>query len=66
MTDKEKLIALLDEWGVPYFAGPDFVSVGYGPKCPLIESSKVDGYCGFFTDFEFDAEGNFVKMGAWE
>lgn len=27
---------------------------------------RVDGYLGFYTSFEFDAAGAFIKVGAWE
>lgn len=68
MTDKEKLIALLNEWGVPFsqhvVVDPDSPGqiVGVGRE----GSDKVSGYSGFFTDFEFDLEGKFQCMGAWE
>lgn len=56
MTDKQELIGLLTKWGVKYSVEknhPDNIMV-YG------------GYEGFFTEFEFDANGAFIKMGAWE
>lgn len=28
--------------------------------------SKVTGYLGFFTEFEFTIDGKFIQMGAWE
>lgn len=28
--------------------------------------SKVGGYSGFYADWVFDAEGKFLKTGAWE
>ena len=74
MTDLEKLTALLGEWGVPYAAGDGEVQVGQpiggggigvGADHPGDEA-KVGGYTGFYTLFTFDAEGRFVKMGAWE
>jgi hypothetical protein len=27
---------------------------------------KVAGYSGFVTDIEFDADGKFIQLGAWE
>ena len=69
MTDREKLKALLDEWGVPYledqFSEQPSVTVGRSLR-GLPESGKVTGYRRFFTDFEFDDVGSFVRMGAWE
>ena len=59
MTDKEKLIALLNEFGI------EFVDNGTSIKCEE-GMDKVGGYTRFFTDFEFSEDGKFVKMGAWE
>lgn len=74
MTDKEKLLALLSEWGVPYKQedipsqpeerGERAVIIGLTGDFP--ETDKVTGYTGFFTSFEFSLDGEFVRMGAWE
>jgi hypothetical protein len=66
MTDKEKLVKLLDEFGVPHHEEWDgHVTVGSSPG--IVElSDKVDGYGSFFTDFVFGDSGEFLKMGAWE
>jgi hypothetical protein len=55
MTDKEELVALLNKWGVTYneVDTPNSIEV-WG------------GYSGFYTAFVFDADGKFVRMGAWE
>lgn len=64
MTDKDKLLALLGEWGVPSSIDEDNdVIVGWERADGI---GKVAGYAGFFTAFEFDADGKFVQMGAWE
>lgn len=61
MTDKEKLEKLLTEFGVGWRNKPD------GIKCGGSNTyDKIDDYSGFYTLFEFDAEGNFTSMGAWE
>jgi hypothetical protein len=63
MTDKEKLIALLGEWGVQYdvtFDGTQWVVT-----CPQ-GAHKVNGYTGFETQFTFSDAGTFVEMGAYE
>lgn len=67
MTDREKLLALLNEWGVPYLEEHSgCVLVGnYAPGMP-VNPEKIDGYSGFYTSFDFDTEGQFLKMGAWE
>lgn len=80
MTDQDKLKALLGEWGVPYseedgtFRSPGGEDVplkavtvgGAGGGMGVPESPKVDGYCGFYTRFEFGEDGSFRVMGAWE
>jgi hypothetical protein len=53
MTDKEELMALLTKWGVTYEVTETSIDV-------------AGGYIGFFTSFEFDESGKFIKMGAWE
>lgn len=72
MTDRDKLLALLGEWDVPWQQDdplPDNDAVvlitvgGWGLKR---DSDKITGYGGFYTTFEFDADGMFVRMGAWE
>lgn len=66
MSDLERLKALLDDWDVPYKedgtpAGTEIYVGGFSSDSP-----KVDGYLGFYTRFEFTAEGVFRLMGAWE
>jgi hypothetical protein len=54
MTDREKLVTLLDEWKVEYAV------TEYG-------SVRVErGYFGFYTDFIFKNDGSFKDMGAYE
>jgi hypothetical protein len=62
VTDKEKLLALLGEWGVPSRTEDDNTVIVQ----VLDDSGKVGGYSGFFTAFDFDEDGTFVQMGAWE
>lgn len=59
MTDREKLIALLTEFGVGFTEGEGSIFCESG-------SSKVEGYIGFYTSFQFDSTGNFIGMGAYE
>jgi len=54
MTDKEKLTALLDEFGIKYKED------GAEIYC------EEGGYPGFFTQFSFDKAGKFQEMGAYE
>ncbi len=62
-TDKEKLEELLTEFGVGFNQEPSkhrfVISCEAG-------NNKIGGYCGFYTDFEFDLNGKFVSMGAYE
>lgn len=62
MTDLEKLVNLLTEFGV-----------GYEKKDSQIicmqswdDSNKIEGYSGFYTVFNFDSAGKFLNMGAYE
>ena len=72
MSDIEKLNELLTAWGVQSsysaHAGVQQVCVGaehagdyYNDKSP-----QVNGYPGFYTCFNFDIDGKFQSMGAWE
>ena len=62
MTDKEKLVALLREWDVPFEeAEGGTVLIVYEGTSP-----KTTGYTCFFTTFTFSPEGTFVSIGAWE
>lgn len=70
MTDKEKLLALLKEWGVSYKDDPNF----YNPALNQVileanayaDTAKVVGYNGFVTEFTFDKDGKFTNIGIWE
>lgn len=59
MTDKEKLIFLLKEFGIGFDDVCNDVTCEQG-------MNKVSGYSCFFTRFEFDTNGKFIEMGAWE
>lgn len=69
MTDVEKLIELLSSFGVE-FSRDDMARADTGKISDVVTlycgSEKVGGYCGFFTEFEFDENGTFVTVGAWE
>ena len=59
MTHKDKLEALLKEFDIePVIKGNNVIlEEGVG---------NVDGYSGFITQFEFDDNGKFLRVGAWE
>lgn len=66
MTDLEKLESLLKDWGVGFkrtkeenVSNEDVIRCSEG-------SAKIDGYADFFTEFFFDKDGKFLRMGAWE
>ena len=59
MTDKDKLKALLEELGIGFDNDQGGVICEQGME-------KVVGYSSFYVLFEFDKEGKFVQMGAWE
>ena len=58
-TDREKVTDLLAELGV------EFIKRNNDIYCEE-SSAKVTGYCGFFVTFEFDSNGHFTQIGAWE
>lgn len=58
-SDRTKLEKLLTEFGV------GFDREGNNIICRDCQQ-KIGGYSGFFTTFEFDTDGEFVKLGAWE
>lgn len=64
MTHREKLLALLEEFGItPHPASewdmPEavFLVQGHG---------NFQGYGGFYALFDFDEDGKFIEAGAWE
>ena len=67
MNDKERLVALLRDFGVG-FKEEETTSKGENIIQVVCEqgSDRVGGYRGFLTAFEFDRDGTFKTMGAWE
>lgn len=59
MTDKEKLESLLAEFGVGFEQENNEIICREG-------RTMVAGYCMFFTLFDFNEDGSFKEMGAWE
>lgn len=73
MTDSERLEQLLHDFGISFkkepndaFIRPDDPAGGWYITITAKESTKVDGYFGFFADFTFDANGKFVVAGVGE
>ena len=81
MNDYEQLKDLLTRFGVGFDEGKykaakrdgflDSTGIFKDDMCHYIfctaeEHDKVTGYFDFFTRFEFNSDGSFVRMGAWE
>lgn len=71
-TDKQKLEALFTEFGIGFKHVPSF-RIGPNANVPSettiycsAKEARIDGYNGFETSFEFDADGKFVKMDIYE
>lgn len=74
MTDLDHLKGMLGQWGVPHKMYDHYddcddieltVKVG-GYTHQSDPRGTVTGYRGMFTLFNFDADGKFICMGAWE
>ncbi len=63
LTDKLKLIELLEGFGVKLRKEPSTVTLEVNKSDP---DSKISGYMGFFTEFNFDENGKFIDVGVWE
>jgi hypothetical protein len=59
MTDRDKLVAVLVDFGIGHDVGRNDVVMVEG-------NCKVIGYSSFFARFEFDEDGNFEHVGLWE
>ena len=75
MKDIGKVTALLSELGIEFEAGNvdgmhELWKTSHPTACQTIWCAqgmdKVGGYCGFITEFYFDAGGKFISMGIWE
>ena len=67
MTDYEKVKALLTDFGVGFEDRQPCTDTGGCPHIICREGdAKVAGHTMFFIDFEFDKNGKFLKVGAWE
>lgn len=74
MTDCEKLKSLLEDFEIGYseMKGSDCFGAMNAHRfnntvIHIHEGySNVEGWGGFYTNFEFTPEGSFVSMGIWE
>lgn len=64
MSDKDKLIELLESWKVDYEIEDNVLII----KVPYLEKrpNTIVGYTGFFTEYHFDTQGTFKHVGIWE
>lgn len=60
-SDKQKLTGLLTSFGVEWREKLGAIVIG-----GYNDYKGVTGYRGFYTLFEFDESGEFIRMGAWE
>lgn len=65
VTDYERVKAMLTEFGVEFTEHKSVKGDLTFLQCKS-GSEKVGGYSGFYTDFDFDKDGKFLGMGAWE
>lgn len=60
MTDKERLLELLEAYGVTPSPSDSYVVSLHAKE------GGVAGYTGFYCEFSFDKEGKFLNVGVWE
>lgn len=70
MTDRERFLALLDEWGVGYNgenAKRNLSREDLSHDVILCQGDpKIIGYTDFLAVFEFEPDGTFKQIGVWE
>lgn len=73
MKSIDDVTKFLDALGVGYTVEPSNakgsatrVRCGVGAYGSDTQHAKVGGYTGFYTAFEFDVDGTFIEIGAWE
>jgi hypothetical protein len=61
MTDYEKVKSLLTELGIGFDEDiqRNTITLSEG-------NNKVEGHPGFYVDFNFYTDGQFIKVGIWE
>lgn len=64
-TDADRWRQFLTSFGIEFREEKN----GQEPGCTLVMEEgkqKISGYQGFYVDVEFDMDGRFVQIGAWE
>ena len=66
-TDFEKVANLLDELDIKYTLDSRIESSNQFILIEAYDSGpKVDGYPAFYASWEFDEDGEFIKLGLYE
>lgn len=70
-TDKQRTKEFLESLGIGFAEDLNKVNtirITVPSVCDSTEEDGgvVQGYCDFFTQFEFDSNGKFVLVGIWE
>ncbi len=70
MTDLEKFIDTYKQFGIELkvkeYDDCFTVYLNGGDMKYETTSEKFDGYCGFFSDVDFDLNGKFLRQGFYE
>jgi hypothetical protein len=68
MDDRKRITTLFQDLDVATRTeGNDIIiEVGEFDSDSGRQTTRVDGYDGFFVRFEFNQSGEFIKMGIWE
>ncbi len=74
MNDRDKLIALLESFGLPKInkpdetgsVAPDWNQHGFFVDQGDVTLQEGQGYGGFYCEFTFDTNGKFVRHGVYE
>lgn len=59
MNDKDKLCTLLNEFGIGYIEESTQDEIWVHLE---VDMDKVGGYAGFYSNYRFDLDGNFIEV----
>jgi hypothetical protein len=65
-TDKERLIELLDSFGITPSANEGLGDLAQHVVTLRAGEGGIKGYRDFVADFEFNPDGSFKDVGVWE
>lgn len=70
MTDKDKLLSLLQDFGIGYVDKKYHQARGNWDDNSVVlyedVGGGVQGYMDFYCKFDFDEQGKFISVGVWE